>query len=109
MANVNKFVSFIGKDYFEDLCMKGNFPRIEFKSPRDGSEYKSYNLMEYVIAHNKFMLIAHNQIMLAGYPNGIYQIARSEKFKNTVSYIFHSITPEQVEKATTRLRSSWID
>ncbi len=105
MATMNKHVSKIARTRLEEILLAGHFPQVEF-SKKNG--FTSYSGMEYVLVWSTFTLVIHNKMVGAGYPQGIFQKARSAKFIVETAAIISQVTHEQISAQTTRFKT-WAD
>jgi len=110
MAITNKTVSLIITNRFEELCLEGNFPEVDFKKEKTAyGEGISYNMMEYSQLRARLASLINDQLKAAGYKDGIFATRlRSEAYLGAARSFAKRFTYEDVHNCTNRLRT-WMD
>ncbi len=103
---VNTQVSNIITARFEELCLAGHFPQVQFKKTERGM---SYSLMEYTEYRTRLCTLVHEQLQGLGFKKGIFETRlRSEKYLGAARSFASRFGPDDIHACTKRLRS-WMD
>jgi len=110
MGTTNKEVNKIITERFEEMCLEGHFPEVDFKKINErGYTSTQYNMMEYSQSRAKLATLIHEQLKAAGFTDGIFATRlRSEKYIGAARSFARRFTHEDVRNCTNRLRT-WMD
>lgn len=92
MLRVNKAVRQSLQIKLHRMLDNGEFPEVEW---RRGPTYE-YDTLAYTKVWGKMAHIVDSFLKANGYSLGCYELRRADEFRNTVSAIVQSITPEMV-------------
>jgi len=107
---VNKAVSKILTNRFEELCLAGHFPEVGLtKTIESGCAVTSYSMMEYTEYRTRLCTLVHEQLQAAGYAGGIFATRlRSQAYFTAAKSFADRFTNVDVRACTRRLKS-WMD